>query len=79
MQSTAWVFRINPRKSPRLIDMVGVEGEQRGSILEGIYEVHGDTLKLCHSQKRRPNEFESRPGSDSTLTILKRVEETEAQ
>jgi uncharacterized protein (TIGR03067 family) len=46
---------------------------------KGIYEIDGDTLKVCvaigSNAKERPKTFESNEGSGTTLTILKRVKE----
>jgi uncharacterized protein (TIGR03067 family) len=44
---------------------------------QGIYEIDGDTLKLCtiaitSPKKKRPEQFASPPGSDYRLAVLKR-------
>ena len=47
----------------------------RGIILQGIYEVRGDTLRLCQSRDERPTEFDAKSGYGSVLTTLQRVKD----
>jgi len=76
-QGNSWTIKseIDPRvgrKSTNQIDLV-IEG---GSRLEGIYEIEGDTMKLCLSQQDepRPTRFTSDVGSKRILLRLKREE-----
>src|SRR5262245_3126070 len=41
------------------------EGPSKGTVMLGIYEFDGDTLKVCFDAegKKRPTEFKSAPGS----------------
>jgi hypothetical protein len=41
----------------------------------GIYEIDGDTLKVCFDPqgKVRPTEFKSAPGSENFVNVHKRV------
>jgi uncharacterized protein (TIGR03067 family) len=53
-------FTIDPSKSPKTVDRTdGEEGDDKGKVYLGIYELDGDTLKLCSSasEKIRPREF----------------------
>jgi len=66
-------FKVDPTKKPKTIDITMIQGEKR-QILLGIYELEGDTYKLCGdmSGKSRPTEFAIKPGSGYILEVLKR-------
>jgi uncharacterized protein (TIGR03067 family) len=71
-QVTPYTFRIDPGKKPKTIDItMGGEGKQQTFLC--IYEVEGDTLKLCQAQagQNRPAKFEAANGND-ILTVAKR-------
>jgi uncharacterized protein (TIGR03067 family) len=72
------VFKLDATKRPRTFDFdhVAKDGKIVDKVL-GIYELEGDTLKLCVSipgkSDARPRAFESKEGSGHTLTVLRRV------
>ena len=72
------VFKLDPAKTPKEIDLVfseGLTGEVKRTAL-GIYELNGDTLKIAWRKDGgpRPTEFSSIAGErTSELLILKRV------
>jgi uncharacterized protein (TIGR03067 family) len=67
--------KIDPSKSPKTIDVTMTEGPNKGAIMLGIYEIDGDTLKVCFDMggKKRPTEFKSAPGSATFVNVHKRV------
>jgi len=67
--------KIDPSKSPKTIDVTMTEGPDKGKVLLGIYEIDGDTLKVCFDPegKKRPTEFKSAAGSMNFVNIHKRV------
>jgi uncharacterized protein (TIGR03067 family) len=69
-------FKLGPTKSPRTIDLTALDGPYKGTVSLGIYELDGDTLKLCVSnnprKKDRPGAFDSPPGSQMGLFTMKR-------
>ena len=67
--------KIDPSKSPKTIDVTMTEGPNKGTVMLGIYEIDGDTLKVCFDPqgKKRPTEFKSAPGSDNFVNVHKRV------
>ena len=67
--------RLDPSKSPKAVDVTVLEGLNKGSVLLGIYEISGDTLKVCFDSegKKRPTEFKSAPGSATFVNVHKRV------
>jgi uncharacterized protein (TIGR03067 family) len=74
-KSTKLRYKLHATREPRAIDFFPQEGKEKGPIL-GIYELDGDTLRLCWDQERdkgRPTDFLTRPGSELNLWVLKRV------
>src|SRR5204863_378408 len=70
-------FTVDPTSNPKTLDVVS--GKEKGkSLLRAIYEIEGDTLKICFAvgQAKRPKEFNSKPGSESGITVYKRVKES---
>lgn len=67
--------KLDPSKSPKTIDVTMVEGPNKGTVMLGIYEIDGDTLKVCFDPqgKKRPTEFKSAPGSENFVNVHKRV------
>ena len=63
-------FKIREGSNPRSMDVTTTEGAE----VPAIYEVSGDTLKVCHAVNgaSRPTEFKSGEGSDHVLAIYKR-------
>ena len=66
---------IDPSKSPKAIDVTLTDGPMKGAVLLGIYELDGDTLKVCFDLggKKRPTEFKSPPGSETFVNVHKRA------
>jgi uncharacterized protein (TIGR03067 family) len=67
--------KLDPSKSPKTIDVTVTEGLSKGAVMLGIYEISGDTLKVCFDPegKKRPTEFKSAPDSQVFVAVHKRV------
>lgn len=67
-------FKLDATTKPRQIDFIPAEDLDAGKTFRGIYEVDGDTYKVCFAPpgKERPKEFVSQPGSGYTLHLWKR-------
>jgi uncharacterized protein (TIGR03067 family) len=67
-------IKIDPTKIPKTEDAQTSEGENKGKTTLSIYEIEGDTLKICSAEpgKDRPAEFSSKPGSGHFLRVFKR-------
>ncbi len=61
--------RLMPDKTPKAMDITGVEGPNKGKKFLAIYELEGDVLKICYDLKgqERPTEFKTKP---KTLLFL---------
>jgi RNA polymerase sigma factor (sigma-70 family) len=64
-------YKLDPAKKPKQIDfLVG-----KGKTLKGIYELEGDTWKLCVEMEpdgKRPTEFSTKEGTTHLLVVLKK-------
>jgi uncharacterized protein (TIGR03067 family) len=67
--------KLDPSRSPKTVDVTVTEGLNKGAVMLGIYEISGDTLKVCFDPegKKRPTEFKSAPGSQTFVNAHKRV------
>ena len=67
--------KLDPSKSPKAIDVTLTEGVNKGAVMLGIYEINGDTLKVCFDAegKKRPTQFKSAPGSQTFVNVHKRL------
>ena len=66
---------VDPATTPRTIDLKVETGSEKGLILEGIYEIKGDEMKLCirgEPGANRPLEFATKEGARLVLFVLKR-------
>jgi uncharacterized protein (TIGR03067 family) len=68
------IKKLDTSRKPRTIDTEQIVGEHRGKILQGIYELNGDTLRVCLAPpgKERPTEFSARAGSGNSLAVYRR-------
>jgi hypothetical protein len=68
-------FKLDPSRKPKEIDVTELDGERKGKTTSGLYEIDGDTLRLCHPGLPggdRPSVLESKEGSTDYLWTLKR-------
>jgi len=70
----AATLKLDPSKSPKAFDVTVTEGPNKGAVMLGIYEISGDTLKVCFDPegKKRPTEFKAAAGAQ-TLVVHKRL------
>jgi uncharacterized protein (TIGR03067 family) len=56
------------------MDITGTEGPNKGKTMLAIYELEGDSMKVCYdmSGKERPTEFKTKPGTAQFLAKYKR-------
>jgi uncharacterized protein (TIGR03067 family) len=70
-----YTYKLDTSKKPAQIDLTITDGPFKGKTYPSIYQLDGDTLKLCRNQpgQRRPTEFASKKRSDTIFLILKRT------
>jgi uncharacterized protein (TIGR03067 family) len=66
-------FTVDPAKQPKTIALTVEEQKGKTSTLHGIYQIDGDTLKLCYGQTP-PAEFKTKADreADQRLYVLQR-------
>ncbi len=68
----AFTYTTDPSRKPAHIEL---KADTRPESLKGIFELNGDTLRLCFSEGKdaeRPSEFESKQGTSTALFTLQR-------
>lgn len=70
-------YTLDPSTSPKSITVTGTEGPNIGRTFPAIYELHGDTLRICYdlSGAKRPTEFKSTAGTKLFLVTYARKKE----
>jgi uncharacterized protein (TIGR03067 family) len=70
----AAALKLDPSKTPKALDSTVTEGPNKGRVYLAVYEISGDTLKVCFDPegKQRPTEFKGESGAQ-TLVVHKRV------
>jgi uncharacterized protein (TIGR03067 family) len=63
-------FKLDPTKTPKTIDLTA----ERNEAVQGIYELKGDSLKLCFIKGggERPSQFATKAGTEQALIVLER-------
>lgn len=74
-KTVAGTFELDASKSPPHIDEESPGPEEQPIKSVGIYELDGDTLKVCYAvaPKARPRAFKAEEGSFQALVIYHRV------
>jgi uncharacterized protein (TIGR03067 family) len=67
-------IKLDPAKKPRTIDVTFTEGERKGQMVLGIYEIESDAFRVCIARpgEGRPADFSAEVGSGRTLVVYKR-------
>lgn len=68
-------YSLDREGTPRKMTIVGTEGPNKGKTFPAIYELKGDTLRICYdlSGAKHPADFESKPGTLLYLVTYARV------
>lgn len=67
-------YTLDASATPKTLDVFGAEGPNAGKHYLGIYELHGDVLKVCYQlgEGPRPTEFKSPAGTKVFLVTYQR-------
>jgi uncharacterized protein (TIGR03067 family) len=66
--------KVDLAKKPKALDITGVKGPNQGKTILAIYELTGDTLRVCYdlSGTARPTEFKTAPETNLFLVTYRR-------
>lgn len=67
-------IKIDSSKDPKWLDATFTQGGPTGETIHGIYQLDGDTLKVCIGtpEDERPTKFESKTGTKMRLIFYER-------
>jgi len=70
-------YTLDATTTPKRMTVTGTAGVNKGRTFPAIYELNGDTLRICHdlSGKQRPTEFKSTVGTQLYLVTYQRKKE----
>jgi uncharacterized protein (TIGR03067 family) len=69
-------LKLDAKQKVKAVDFNYTKGPNLGKVELGIYELKGDTLKICINEKKngaRPTEFSSTKENEFSLVVLKKV------
>lgn len=68
-------LKIDSRANPATMDIIGTEGPNKGKTIPAIYELRGNSLRICYSLsgEKRPMEFKTGGTESIFLVTYKRV------
>jgi steroid delta-isomerase-like uncharacterized protein len=70
-------FRLDPTRRPKEIDSIPTTGEHRGKVAPGIYEIDGETHRVCFAppgSEDRPKALVDSPGEGYRLYVMRKVD-----
>jgi uncharacterized protein (TIGR03067 family) len=71
----AGTLKVDPTQTPKATDVTYTAGPDKGQTLRGIYELDGDTWRICYSGPgdERPKGFPEQAGKAHLILVLKRA------
>jgi uncharacterized protein (TIGR03067 family) len=73
-QADKGTVKLKPSAKPKEMDITGTDGPNKDKTILAIYDLDGDTLRVCYdlSGKGRPTEFKTKEGTQQFLVTYKR-------
>ena len=75
----AGTLKLDETQKPKTMDATDTEGLDAGKVVKAIYELSGDTLRVCYAMEGgdRPTEFATKEGSPLLMLTYKREKKAE--
>jgi RNA polymerase sigma-70 factor (ECF subfamily) len=69
-------FKLDPTKSPKEIDILSLDGQEKDQTTPGIYALDKSRLRICMPRAvgPRPKDFTTRQGDGKLVLVLERVD-----
>ena len=69
-KTDAGTLKLDESQKPKTMDSTDTEGENVGKVIKAIYEISGDTMRVCYvlDGGERPTEFATK--SDTALLLI---------
>jgi uncharacterized protein (TIGR03067 family) len=70
------VYELDPAHKPKHINATRTSGDARGKVLQGIYQIDGDEMKMCYQvpgAAKRPAAFATRASDGVRLYVFRRI------
>jgi uncharacterized protein (TIGR03067 family) len=69
------IYKLLDADGKKGIDVIGEKGPNKGKTIPAIYEIKGDSMKICYdlAGKTRPSKLETEKGTRQFLATYKRV------
>jgi len=69
--------KLDTSKKPKTMDIIGTDGPNKGKTFLAIYELNGDTLRVCYDLggKDRPTEFKTKKDTLVFLATYQRAKQ----
>jgi uncharacterized protein (TIGR03067 family) len=73
-QTDQGTVKLDAAQNPKAMDIKGTEGPNKGKNFPAIYELKGDTLRVCYdlSGNKRPAEFKTKEDTQLFLVTYRR-------
>ena len=70
-------YTLDSATKPKSITVIGTEGPNHGKTFPAVYELKGDTLRICYdlSGAKRPTDFKTAAGTQLYLVTYNRKKE----
>ena len=75
----AGTLKLDETQKPKTMDATDTEGLDAGKVVKAIYELSGDTLRVCYAMEgaERPAEMATKEGSPLLMLTYKREKKAE--
>ena len=73
-KTDAGTLKLDESQKPKTLDATDTEGEDVGKVVKAIYEISGDTMRVCYALDggERPTEFATKPDTALLMITYKR-------
>ena len=77
LDSRGWTFKLDPAAKPKAVDLTAADGNDKGQVFLGVYELKGDKLRVCYGSPKgkRPTGFDTKKDDGHVCLEFERAKE----